>query len=170
MTAGPVAGLEQLPEQPKAVSWTDGNWFQLVLRQAWSATGLALIAVGLLVVGLAELPAAVLFAYLVAWLVFLGVWAVLVLDGQNAAGPGWLASRRLYRWRLVSLDGLVSVRKLAEHSFRLKDGDGGSVVLTMTRVNAGDVLNVIRKDLARARKRGVRFPDELSAFVDGRVQ
>lgn len=169
MTAGSVAGVEQLPEPPRAVSWTEGNWFQVVLRLAWSPISMGAVAAGLILIGLAQLPGLYLGLYLVAWAIMLAVWAVFALDGANAAGPGWLASRWFYRWRHVDLGRLSSVRQLSAETFRLKDDQGGAAVLAMRRTNAVEVLNVVRKDLAKARKRGVTFPDPLSAHVDGRV-
>jgi hypothetical protein len=159
---------EGLPEPPKATSWVEGNWFQVAARLAGSAWALGGLALGLLVFALFKLPIEFLAGWVVLWVVAVGGWAVLALDARNAAAPGWLASRSRYRWQVVDLDELRHVRRGVGDSFRLTDAAGGRAVLALHQENAAEVLNVIRRDLARARKRGVEFPKELSARVDGR--
>jgi hypothetical protein len=159
---------EGLPEPAKATSWIEGNWFQIALKLAGGGYALGGLALGLLIYALARMPVAFLGGWVLAWLVAVGGWAVLALDARNAAAPGWLASRSLFRWTHVDLEQLSRVRKLSRHTFRLSDAGGGRAVLAMEQENAAEVLNVIRRDLTRARKRGVEFPERLSALVDGR--
>ena len=159
---------EGLPEPPKATSWIEGNWFQIALKLAGGGYALGGLALGLLVYALARLPVVFLAGWVLAWLVVVGSWAVFALDARNAAAPGWLASRSRFRWTHVDLEQLSRARTLSKHAFRLSDAAGGRAVLAMEQENAVEVLNVIRRDLARARKRGVEFPARLSALVDGR--
>jgi hypothetical protein len=159
---------EGLPETPKATSWVEGNWFQLAAKRLGSPYPLGALALGLVVSGLSGLPAAFLAGWVGLVLLAVGVWAALGLDARNAAGPGWLASRSLGRWQTVDVTQLSAVRKVSAEHFRLRDAAGGRAVLATGQENAEEVLNVLRRDLARARKRGVEFPAQLSAKVDGR--
>jgi hypothetical protein len=163
-----MPSAEGLPGPPKAASWVEGNWVQVTLRLTGSPYPLGALAVGLLVFALFRLPGWFLVGWLLAVLVAVGVKAVLDLDAQNAAAPGWLASRSWYRWQRVDLATLSGVRKVSAEHFRLTDEAGGRAVLATGQENAVEVLNVIRRDLVRARKRGVAFPERLSALVDGK--
>lgn len=163
-----MPSAEGLPEPPSATSWIEGNWFQIAAKLAASAWPLGGLALGLLLFALFRQPIGFLGAWVAGWVVVIGIWAALALDARNAAAPGWLASRSLYRWQVVDLTKLSDVRRRSNDSFRLRDAAGGRAVLALDQENAAEVLNTIRRDLAKARKGGVEFPKALSAAVDGR--
>jgi hypothetical protein len=91
--------------------------------------------------------------------------AVLLLDSANAAGPGWLASRYLYRWRHVRTDRLTSVARVGA-GFWFKDADGGRALLALRRRGALDVLAVVRDDVLRARDGGLPLPADLRTLLE----
>jgi hypothetical protein len=156
-----VKGLNHLPSASFAVAWVDDPFPKVVGKVLRGPLVLLTVGLGLPACFAFDHPLPIVVATL-AWCALLSVTlTLLTLDGANAAGPGWLASRWLFRWRWVHLDRLTAVRALPAGIW-FEDADGGRALFVPRRHNSAAVLNVVRDRLLRAHHAdAVSLPDEL---------